>query len=134
MSVGCTDLVSLETMYSYNPNFGAIPDFSPAGGTPSSTAVSDGGVACGWLQQSSGDVIEIGASSPPAAELATRRAAVAGSGSTSASGAEQFFDTSGGVGTATVFSGGYWIVASSPWFTTIGDAQPLIDSAVAALP
>ena len=126
----CLDLVSLDTMYQYDPNFGLKADYSPAAGTGASTAVSNGGVACSWVQQSSGDTIDIAVAHPSGTVLGELKAAAAGG---TATGPDEFFSSVGGVGTLQVFTGPYWIVATSTYFFEPGDAAPLIDSVAAAL-
>lgn len=127
IGVDCLDLVSLDTMYQFDPNFGLDDSYSPASGTPGATAVADSGIACGWVQQTSGETIEISAAQPSADQLVELMAA-AGADVTGAA-----FSTSGGKGIAQQFAGPYWVTASSSYFTAAADAQPLVDSAVAAV-
>ncbi|MFP7760815.1 arginyl-tRNA synthetase [Marisediminicola sp. LYQ134] len=128
VAVGCLDLVSLDTMYQFDPNFALQPDASPAGGSPQATAASNGGVYCGWVQSTSGALIEISAASPDAAavaELESRAGDPVGEGT--------YFSVVDGAGVVQVFTGGSWAVLSSSYFGSVADAQPLTDSVVAGL-
>jgi len=107
-------------MYEFNPNFGLIDD-APAAGSLAATAEENGGVACTWVQATDGSKIVIGVSQPSSTELAQLRASGEG------------FTSAGGVGTVQVFTDRHWIVASSEYFGTAADAQPLTDSVRYAL-
>lgn len=120
ISAGCVDLVSLQTMYEFNPNFGLVED-APASGSLAATAVANGGVACTWVQATDRSTIVIGVAQPSKTKLAELRASGEG------------FTTAGGVGTVQIFTDKFWIVASSAYFSTAGDAQMLTDSVKSAL-
>ena len=128
MSIGCLDLVSLETMYDFDPNFGLEAPAAPAGGTLAATALSNGGVACSWIQQSSGAKIVISVARPAPSVLATLKADAGASATTS-----ETFASSGADGIVQVFPGSFWVTATSPYFESAEGARPLIDSVKAAL-
>lgn len=107
-------------MYEFNPNFGLVED-APAAGSLAATAVRNGGVACTWVQGTDRSKIVIGVAQPSKAVLADLRAAGEG------------FTSAGGVGTVQIFSDTHWIVASSEYFSTAGDARTLTDSVRSAL-
>lgn len=115
-------------MYDFDPNFGLQQDYSPAAGSPAATSVGSGGVACSWLQQTSGDTIEISVAQPDAAALADLRAAAGADSS-----GTEFFSSTGDVGTIQAFTGPYWVVATSTYFLAVEDARPLLDSVESAL-
>lgn len=128
IDASCLDLVSLQTMYDFDPNFGLRDPFTPAAGSRGATAVGFDGVACTWVQQTSGDTIEIAVAAPPAAELTSLRS----SAGETADGTT-FFTTEGGVGIVQVFDGAYWIVVSSSYFGSAADASSLTGSVADAL-
>ena len=119
----CLDLVSLDTMYGFDPNFAYDDSFTPASGSLAAAAVASGGIACGWIRETGGDTIVISASRPAAAELESRRAAAV----------DAPFSLDGESGMVQVVEGDAWITATSAYFSSSADAAPLIDSVVAAL-
>lgn len=120
ITASCVDLVSLGTMYEFNPNFGLVED-APAPGSLAAEAVANGGVACTWVQATDASKIVIGVAQPSSTELAELRASSEG------------FTLAGGVGTISIFTDMHWIVASSEYFGTAADAQLLTDSVRSAL-
>lgn len=126
-AIECDALVTLDQMYAFNPNYGYAPDYAPsAAHIVDATELQ--GTACGWLNQSSGDIIEIAVATPPPGELTSRLnaaaleakpvptygtpPAVSGYFTSSATEAQIFVDE-------------YWLVLSSPAFVEPGDAQQL---------
>jgi hypothetical protein len=120
-------------MYDFNPNFGLDDAFSPKSGTPAATAKSDNGVACNWLNQTSGDTVTIAVAQPTTDDLAKIKATAAKGTAVSGLGSAAYFSTEGQVGRLDVFDGAYWVVATSVYFSTADDARALATSAVAAL-
>lgn len=134
VTVGCSTLVSADTIYAYNPNFGLITSWTPAAGSAAATAQSDSGVACRWSNQTSGDTIDISVAHLDAASIENlKNQAVTQGKLVPTYGDEAYFDYSGGVGTAVVFQGDYWLVATSVDFLEPGDPSDLIDAALSAL-
>lgn len=135
VDVTCDQLVTADTLYIYNPNFAAIDDFTPASGSDAETAVDDQGVACEWQNLTSGESIVLSvALLDDAALRSTKNAASAASEPVPTYGDEAYFSQTGGVGTAIVFEGSYWLVATSTFFFEPGDATEFVDSALSALP
>ena len=127
VTAGCLDLVPLQTMYDYDPNFGIVDGYTPPAGSLAATALAELGIVCRWVQQTSGADIVVAASTPSSSAYeAARTAAGVGAG-------DEAFSVDGGVGTLQVFDGTAWIVASSSYFGTADDARPLVDSAASAL-
>jgi hypothetical protein len=128
----CTDLVTLDQMYAFNPNFGEAPDYAPGSDAVASVAEAQGTV-CGWSNQTSGELIELGVATLPEGAYAAQvgRAAV-DSNAVPTYGTppevEGFFSQSGGVGQAQVFADGYWIVLESVDFLEPGDAEQLVSA------
>ncbi|HEX6955688.1 MAG TPA: iron ABC transporter ATP-binding protein [Agromyces sp.] len=128
----CSDLITLEDMYAFNPNFGEAPGYAPE--SDAVTAVADAqGTACGWSNQTSGELIELGVATLPENAYAAQvgRAAV-DSNAVPTYGTppevEGFFSQAGGVGQAQVFADGYWIVLESSAFFEPGDAEQLVSA------
>jgi hypothetical protein len=130
----CDELVSPDTLYIYNPNFGRINDFTPEDGTAAASALTYQGVACRWQNQTSGDTIDVSVAQLDDDTLtALKNAAFEDSEMVPTYGEEAYFLVEAGVGTAQVFEGPYWIVAESVVFFEPGDASELIQSVLAAL-
>jgi hypothetical protein len=130
----CDQLVSAETLYIYNPNFGSIDDFTPEDGTPAASALAYQGVACRWQNQTSGEQIDVSVAQLDDDSLtALKNAAFEDSEMVPTYGEEAYFSVEDGVGIAQVFVGPYWVVAESPVFFEPGDATELVDSVLAAL-
>ncbi len=137
VSVPCDTLISRQTIYDFNPNFGLIDSWTPAAGSPAAVAKSDKGVACRWLNQTSGDLIDLSVASLDAASLESLKNQTVGTSTMvpTYSGADEgYFSVSNGVGTAVVFDRSYWIVITSSYFAEPGDPSDLIASVLAALP
>jgi hypothetical protein len=139
VTLTCDQIVSANQMYAYNPNFGADPGYAPASGSLEASIVSYKGVACGWLNQTSNDVIEIAVAKPPASELdGLKNTAVTTSQPVPTYGVppqvEGYFSMRGAKGEVQIFTGAYWVVANSPAFQEPGDAAPLMQNVLDNLP
>lgn len=138
-AIDCAALITPEQIYAFNPNFGADPAFEPSA-TDVVQAVDDGGTSCGWLNQTSGDVIEVGVATPAPGLLEKRKnAAALGSNAVPTYGTPPavagYFGTSGERGEAQVFTeGGVWVVVASNAFFEPGDAQQLVEAVLGNLP
>jgi hypothetical protein len=131
----CETLVSLDTMYAYNPNFGSVEDWQPESGSAAADALALDGVACRWLNQTSSDTIDLSVANLDTDSLeALKNAAVEESTMVPTYGEEAYFEVEDGVGTAIVFDRSYWLVVSSSYFFEPGDATELVESALSALP
>jgi hypothetical protein len=128
VNLTCDQILTPQQVYNYNPNFGDDPGYKPAAGSLAAKAVADKGVACAWLNQTSGVVIQISVAQPDAANLtAQENSAVTTSTAVPTYGVPQgYFSTARGE--AQVFTGAYWIAAVAPTttFTEPGDPAPLI--------
>lgn len=131
--IQCDTLVSAQAVYDFNANFGLDSSFSPKSGTAAATAVADQGTACNWLNQTSGDTFAIAVARPAAADLASLKTKAATGTPASGLGDAAYFSTSGGVGRVDVFTGAYWLVATSVYFGSAGDANDLVTAALGAL-
>lgn len=133
VTIDCNTLVSPQVVYDYNANYGHQPDFTPAAGTDVATIVANQGVACNWVNQSSGVTFVVAVAQLAADDLATVRSGLPASSAVSGIGDAAYFSASGGVGVAQVFAGPYWVVASSAGFYEVVEPKPLLQGALAAL-
>ncbi|MFK4730238.1 DUF3558 family protein [Agromyces mediolanus] len=135
----CDGLITPDQIYAFNPNFGLEDGFSPSSADVSAT-VDAGGTACGWLNQTSGEVIQLGVATPAEAALdAARNQAASTSTAVPTYGTppavEGYFRQSGNSGEAQIFTeDGYWIVIDSTALFEPGDAQQLVEAVLANLP
>ena len=139
VTLTCDQIVTPGQLYSYNPNFGTDPGYAPTTGSLEATIVADKGVGCGWLNQTSHDVIEIAVAIPRAGDLdGLKNAAVTSSQPVPTYGVppqvEGYFAMRGNKGEVQIFTGAYWVVANSPAFQEPGDAAPLMQSVLTNLP
>jgi hypothetical protein len=134
ITIGCGTLITADDMYAFNPNFVLLDSWTPKAGSPAATAKSEQGIACRWQNQTSGDTIDVSVAHLDATSIeALKNAAVEKSTMVPTYGDEAYFSVSGGVGTAIVFQGTYWLVASSVEFAEPGDPADLITAALSAL-
>lgn len=130
----CEQLVSADTLYVYNPNFGAIDDFVPAAGSAAASALEYRGVACRWQNQTNGQNIDVSVAQLDDETLtALKNTAFADSEMVPTYGEEAYFGVEGSIGTAQVFQGPYWVVAESGVFFEPGDATEIVQSVLAGL-
>ncbi|WP_127792986.1 iron ABC transporter ATP-binding protein [Agromyces sp. LHK192] len=137
-AMACESLLTPDQVYAFNPNYGTDPGYEPSG-TAVVAVVDEGGTACGWMNQTSGEIIEVAVATPSDDALdAHGNAAAASSNPVPTYGTppevEGYFTRAGTAGTAQVFTGAYWIVISSPELFEPGDAQQLVASVVENLP
>jgi hypothetical protein len=138
LSIGCDQVLTPDDVYAFNPNVGTAPGYQPAG-RAARTAMSHQGVACGWLNQTSDELIEVSIVQPNG-PLKTQLtdAAIADSKPVSTYGTPPavngFFTTTGGAGEAQVFTDKYWVTVNSVSFFEPGDAQQLVAAVISHLP
>jgi hypothetical protein len=122
----CTTVLTAQQVYNYNPNYVAQDSYKPAPDTDAASAVTQGGIACGWVDETSGSVLSVAIASPPSSEFTSlyHSAQDEGSAPWANSNATGFFHAQGDIGEFQVFSAPYWIVISSPDFAATGDASP----------
>ena len=139
VTLSCNQVITPDQLYAYNPNFGTDPGYAPKAGSLEATIVTDKGVACGWLNQTSNDVIEIAVAKPPAGDLdGLKNSAITASQPVPTYGVppqvEGYFALRGNKGEVQIFTGAYWVVANSSAFQEPGDAAPLMQSLLTNLP
>lgn len=136
ITLGCDGVLTPDDVYDFNPNFGAAPGYKPADGSAAAVAALHKGVACGWSNQTSGDLIEISVAQPTAATLADLKSQAAKSSTsvtTYGAGVKGYFKTADGTGEAQVFSGPYWVAVTSVEFVEARDAETLVAAVVSHL-
>ncbi len=134
----CGDLLTLQDVYDFNPNYGSAPDYSPTADGLAATAATYNGLTCGWSNQTSGELIEVSVVAPNDVLMTTlKQQADADSQAVPTYGTpptvDGFFTYSGGSGQAQVFIGTYWITLSTPVFGEPGDAAGLLSVILAHL-
>ena len=129
ITLTCEQLVNAQAIYDFNPNFGLLSGFTPAAGSLAAIAVAENGRACQWINQTSGETIQISVADLPTPRI-SELASTANSGEAIGGVANQaYFAT----GAAQVFDGSFWVAAESTVFVTWDDAAPLVRDAVASL-
>ena len=138
-SIECDALLTPDQLYEFNPNFGAAPDFEPAAASVVTAVEEDEGTACGYLNQTSGELIEISVATPAEQAGETRRNDAALTSKPvptfgTPPDVEGYFLHAGGTGEAQVFHGPYWVVIDSTALFEPGDAEQLVSAVLANLP
>ncbi|MFF2370160.1 iron ABC transporter ATP-binding protein [Agromyces sp. NPDC058110] len=137
--IACDALVTPDQLYAFNPNFGAAPDYEPEAATVVTVATDAAGTACGYLNQTSGELVEVAVATPSADALtgyandaATSSNAVPTYGTPPE--VSGYFEQGGSHGQVQVFTGDYWVVLDSTDFFEPGDAQGLVEAVISNLP
>lgn len=134
IEIGCADLVDPDAVYAFDPNYALLGSWVPAAGSAAAEAVAAGGVACQWVRESGSGTIDLSVARLDETDLvAKKNEAFAESQMVPTYGEEAYFEVEGGVGTAIVFQGPFWLVISSVGFAEPGEPTEIIDSALAAL-
>lgn len=138
-AIECDALVTAEQLYEFNPNFGVAPDYEPSAEHIVTAVETDAGTACGYLNQTSGELIEIAVATPTTSvseqrrnDAATTSTAVPTYGTPPD--VEGYFVQAGGTGEAQIFHGPYWIVVDSTALFEPGDAAQLVADVLGNLP
>jgi hypothetical protein len=134
VGLSCNDVVTPQQVYDYNPNFGLVDGFVPESGSLAGQAVAANGLACRWMNQTSGATIDVSVAHLDARSNEIRKDYLA-SNSTSVSdfGPDGYFDQ-GDVGSAAqAFPGEFWVTAASVAFFTAEDAAAIMGNATAAV-
>ena len=138
-AIACDALLTPDQLYAFNPNVGADPGYTPSAHLAVAAVEEHAGTACGYLNQTSGEVIEIAVATPTASALVTLANEAASSGTAvptygTPPAVTGYFARSGENGQVQVFSGPYWVVIDSTAFFEPGDAQALVAGVLANLP
>jgi hypothetical protein len=134
VTIDCNTLVTPDAMYAFNPNYGLSESYTPAAGTEAATIVEAKGLACEWVNQTSGEVVQVAVADLPSDKVtALKNNFVMNSNSVPTYGVEGYFEVVDTLGVAEAFSGSHWISASSDAFYEPGDAQPIVEAALAGI-
>jgi hypothetical protein len=120
-----------QQVYDFNPNFSADPSYKLKADSPAAPLVKLDGVSYGWVNQTSGDTIEIAVAHPSPdnidqfnGQIATSSQQVPIDGAPA--GTISYFDVANGVGTLEVFTNnGYWFEVDSTTFLEPGDSYQI---------
>ncbi|RUR01174.1 hypothetical protein [Labedella endophytica] len=132
----CGDVLSDDDIYAYNPNFSAVASPTPASDSLLERAASLDGTTCRWVNNSSGEALDIAVAVPGETELAELRDEAESSATPAPAlsdppAVEAYFDRVGDVGTGQVFADGRWIVLSDAAFLEAGDLEELVATVLA---
>jgi len=137
VTIDCNTLITPDAIYAFNPNYGLSESYTPAAGTEAATIVAAKGLACQWVNQTSGELVQVAVANLPSDKLtALKNNFVMNSNSVPTYGVEGYFTAPvalGEMGVAEAFSGAFWISASSNAFDEPGTAQPIIEAALAGI-
>lgn len=137
VTLACDQVLTLDDVYEFNPNYGTAPDFEP-GGALAKKAVRYDGIACGLLNQTSDEMIEISVTQPNDVLMNQLKTQAAADGTIvptygTPPSVEGYFGTSADAGEVQVFTGTYWVAFSSPVFGEPGDAEKIVSAALTNL-
>lgn len=138
-TIDCEALLTPEQLYEFNPNYGVAPDYAPEAANIATAVDVDAGTACGYLNQTSGELIEVSVATPTAMAGEQRRNDAATTSKPvptygTPPEVEGYFVQAGGTGEAQVFHGPYWVVVDSTALFEPGDAQQLVAAVLGNLP
>jgi hypothetical protein len=121
-------------MYDFNPNFGLADIATAAPGSHAARALEYSGIACTWVNETSGEVLTVSAAHLPQ-ELLTEigNELVSNSNSVPTFGVEGYFQLVVDLGEAEAITDTYWVAATSTAFFEPGDAQPIMAAALSGL-
>ena len=137
ITIDCQTLLTPQDIYDFNPNVSTDPGFAPAEGSLPARALADNGIACGYLHQTSNELMNFALSQPNPEQLTLALNAAAGSSTPvptygTPPAVNGFFDLA--TGEIQVFTPKYWLTATSTMFSEPGDAEPLVRAAISHLP
>ncbi|SDS34944.1 hypothetical protein [Microterricola viridarii] len=137
ITIDCETLLTPQDIYDFNPNVSTDPGFEPAEGSLAALALADNGIACGYLHQTSNELMNFALSQPSPEQLTLALNAAAASSTPvptygTPPAVNGFFDPKSGE--VQVFTPTYWLSATSTMFFEPGDAQTLVNAALSHLP
>lgn len=122
VGVTCDEIITAQNLYDFNPNYSRI-DAPASVSATAKEAIDLKGIACYYVNQTSGEVITVTVATPGPTKLAALRSEL----TASATAAPQLGDAWFADGQATVLAGSaYWITVSSDAFYEGVDAQQLV--------
>jgi hypothetical protein len=135
VSFSCEQLIPLQALYDFNPNYALDSSRSPRDGSPEKQIQDLRGLVCIFVNLSTGDEIQIAVAQldPSGIKEVTAKLEKTDPPTTSftqSAEAKSFFSVTQGIGVAQVVTSKYWIVCSSTSLTTAEDLAPLVDAAI----
>lgn len=135
VSFNCEQLIPLQTLYDFNPNFALDASKSPADGSPEKQIQDLRGLVCAYVNLSSGDEVQVAVAQLDAAgikEVTTKleKNDTASTVFSQSAPNKAFFSVTNGVGVAQIVTNKYWIVCSSSSLSTAEDISPLVNAAI----
>jgi hypothetical protein len=127
-----------QQVYDFNPNFSPDPNYKVAS-SAADKLVKLQGESFGWVNQTSGDTIEVAVAHPSGDNIDQFNGQVAASSQQvpidgAPAGTISYFDVADGVGTLQVFTAnGYWIVIDSKIFLEPGDSYQIASAVMGNL-
>lgn len=127
----CSELISIEALYDFNPNFAYDTSISPDSGSLGAKAKDKSGVFCSYVNLSNGDRIDVSVAqfSPISISDWTKKIAET-SRPTDAYGASPgilgFFSRSNNEGVSQAVQGNTWVAITSNTFFEAVDSVPLM--------
>jgi hypothetical protein len=135
VGVNCDQLVTAQQMYDYNANFTLSDSYSPKAGSRAATVVGLKGLSCEWVNDSSGEKIDISVANLGQQGMLAQQAKLGkGAKEVEVGGTSGYFATVGTVGRTDAFAVKYWITADSASFETAADASKLVADVIGNLP
>jgi hypothetical protein len=131
----CDEVLTADDVYSLNPNLSPDPGYAPTSDT-AVTATTYNGLSCGWLNNSSGAVLEVSIALPNetlANSLKDTALTTGGIVPTYGSPPEVEGYFSAETTTAQVFTRGYWVSFIDASMIEPGDAEPVLNSVLGNL-
>jgi hypothetical protein len=123
--IDCNSLLTPAQVYAYNPNFVRDVTYKPKPGSVPAAIASELGQTCGWVNETSGDEIEVAVTYLPVAKWNAAKTAASGGTPIDAAGSDGYFSVTDGVGSAQLFYGTVWLDVSSVDFEAPVDASAL---------
>jgi len=120
----CDDLLDEDAVYAFNPNTAFDESYVGPIDSNAATAVELGGIACSWVNQSSGDRFTISVAHP-----STEQLSVFESESASAPRALEYdgtFDGDDDAASTSAVVGPYWVTGNFEFFVEQGDVTPIM--------
>lgn len=134
----CSELISIEALYDFNPNYSYDSSASPSSGSLGEKALQKSGVFCSYVNLSNGNRIDVSVAQIPTASSADWNKKVAEtSRPTDAYGSSPdvlgFFARSNNEGVAQAIQGTKWVAITSTTFFEAGDAAALMSQVLHSL-
>jgi hypothetical protein len=126
IDLDCNQVLSPEAIYNYNPNVGVDPGYTPS--LLAMQALDYGGVACGWINQTSAITLSVAVAKldENGVDL-VREAAAAKSGAVPLAGSDGSFRATDVGGVVEAFVGDYWVIVESRAFTIAEDVGEVLN-------